>query len=277
MLPDEYHQEHMANGDMNAEPIRQCDVIRITGKEENCRKAYQALKDLVPIKLDVEVPFDLHRSIIGQKGRDVKDLMDRYDVHIVLSPAELKEDKITITGAPVNVENAREAVLERVVELEKDRKDRELKSFALQIEVNPEFHPKIIGKKGAVITKIRTEHDVLINFPKKGVAEEHIITITGYEENAHRAKDDIMQIVNELNELVKEVVNIDARVHSRLIGSKGRNIRKIMEQYQVDIKFPRSEDSDANLVTITGSEENVFEAKDHLLNLEEEYVSLIFR
>lgn len=106
-----------------------------------------------------------------------------------------------------------------------------------------------------------------------GDPEEHIIKIVGYEENAHRAKDDIMKIVNELNEMVKEEVTIDSRVHSRLIGSRGRNIRKIMDDFKVDIKFPRNDDSDPDLVTITGMEENVIEAKDHLLNLAEEYVS----
>lgn len=55
------------NGDVNAEPVRHCDVIRITGKEDNCSKAKQALLDLVPITIDVDVPFELHRSIIGQK------------------------------------------------------------------------------------------------------------------------------------------------------------------------------------------------------------------
>lgn len=83
-----------------------------------------------------------------------------------------------------------------------------------------------------------------------------------------------MKIVNELNEMVKEEVSIDSRVHSRLIGTRGRNIRKIMEEFKVDIKFPRSEDPDPNLVTITGNEDNVQEAKDHLLNLEEEFVSI---
>lgn len=227
----------------------------------------------MPITIDVDVPYDFHRSIIGYKGRDVKELMDNYDVHIVLSPTDNKKDVIKITGTPVNVERAKEAVLERVKEIEVERKDRELKSYALQIEVKPEFHPKIIGREGAVIKKIRTDHDVQISFPKKGAAEEHIITITGYEENAHRAKEDILKIVNELNEMIKEEVSIDSRVHSRLIGSRGRNIRKIMEKFKVDIKFPRSEDPDPNLVTITGNEENVLDAKDHLLNLEEEYVS----
>lgn len=94
-----------------------------------------------------------------------------------------------------------------------------------------------------------------------------------YEENTHRAKDDIMKIVDELNVLKREEVNLDARIHSRLIGSRGRNIRKIMDEYKVEIKFPRPEDSDPNLVVIVGSDDNVMEAKDHLLNLEEEYVS----
>jgi len=73
--------------------------------------------------------------------------------------------------------------------------------------------------------------------------------------------------------MVKEEVRIDARVHSRLIGARGRNIRKIMEQFNVDIKFPRSTDPDPDIVTVIGAEENVLDAKDHLLNLEEEYVS----
>lgn len=77
------------------------------------------------------------------------------------------------------------------------------------------------------------------------------------------------------NGLTKEEVHINAAVHSRLIGSKGRNIRKIMEEFKVDIKFPRKTDPDPNIVTIVGTEENVADAKDRLLNLEEEYVSLI--
>lgn len=61
-------------------------------------------------------------------------------------------------------------------------------------------------------------------------------------------------------------------MHSRLIGAKGRNIRKIMEDFKVDIKFPRAEDDNPNLVIITGHEDCVLDCKDHLLNLEEEYL-----
>lgn len=158
---EEYVNYEQINGDINMEPIRQCDVIKITGKEDNCLRAKQALLDLVPITINVDVPFDLHRSIIGTKGRDVKDLMDRFDVHIVLSAQDVQENIIKVTGTASNVESAKEAILEHV-------KERELKSFVLQLEVNPEYHPKIIGRKGAVITKIRKDHDVQITFPRKG-------------------------------------------------------------------------------------------------------------
>ncbi len=72
---------------------------------------------------------------------------------------------------------------------------------------------------------------------------------------------------------MSEDVSIDHRVHSRIIGSRGRAVRKIMDDFKVDIKFPRPSDPDPDLVTITGMEDNVWDCKDHLLNLEEEYVS----
>lgn len=76
--------------------------------------------------------------------------------------------------------------------------------------------------------------------------------------------------------LTKEEIRIDASVHSRLIGSRGRNIRRIMDEFKVDIKIPRKDDPDLELVTIIGPEENVNEAKEHLLQLEEEFVSPLF-
>jgi hypothetical protein len=47
--------------------------------------------------LQVDVPFDFHRSIIGQKGKDVRELMEKYDVHIVLSPADQRLDIIKVS------------------------------------------------------------------------------------------------------------------------------------------------------------------------------------
>lgn len=99
------------------------------------------------------------------------------------------------------------------------------------------------------------------------------VCVAGYEEAALAAKVAILAIVNEFNDQTREEVSIDSRVHSRLIGARGRTIRKIMDEFKVDIKFPRSTDPDPNVVSIIGAEDAVADAKDHLLNLEEEYVS----
>jgi polyribonucleotide nucleotidyltransferase len=243
----------VTNGDINETTNGDAiasDVIRITGKREKCEQAKQALLDLVPITEEIEVPFDLHRSIIGQKGQGVRELMQNYDVHIELSPQEKKLDVIKVTGAAQNVRDAKEAIAERVKQLEADKQDRELRSYELKLEIEPDLHPKIIGRRGAIINKIRKQHDVQISFPRKEDAESNIIKIQGYESAAKAARDDILKIVGDYNEMVKENVPLDARIHSRIIGQRGRHVRQIMEEYRVDIKFPR--DGDANMNQVTG-------------------------
>lgn len=57
-----------------------------------------------------------------------------------------------------------------------------------------------------------------------------------------------------------------------IIGRRGAGIRKIMQDYKVDIKMPRDNDPEPDLVIIMGmDEDNVLDCKDHLLNLAEEY------
>lgn len=49
-----------------------------------------------------------------------------------------------------------------------------------------------------MITKIRTDYGVQINLPKRGEADDDIITIQGYEDKALQAKEAIMAIVHQL-------------------------------------------------------------------------------
>lgn len=72
----------------------------------------------------------------------------------------------------------------------------------MSVDVHPKYHPKIIGRKGAVITKIRTDHQVQIQFPERGSENESLISITGYEKNTEAARDDILKIVQELVSII---------------------------------------------------------------------------
>ncbi|XP_024114688.1 high density lipoprotein binding protein a isoform X2 [Oryzias melastigma] len=266
-----------ANGELK-EPLdpeapKRCDVIVLSGRKERCEAAIEALKALVPVTIEVDVPFELHRYIIGQKGSGIRKMMDEFEVNIQVPGPDLQSDKIAITGLASHLDRAKEGLLVRVKELQADQEDRALRSFKLTITVDPKYHPKIIGRKGAIITNIRTEHDVNIQFPEKNDENQDQITITGYEHKAIAARDAIQAIVDELEEMVSEDITLDSRVHARIIGARGKGIRKIMDEFKVDLRFPQSGAADPNLVSVIGRPEHVDEAIDHLLNLEEEYMA----
>lgn len=258
--------------EVESEPIpNKTDVIIISGRRENCDKAIEDLMALVPVIQDVPIPNEFHRYVIGQKGAEVRRMMDEFDVNISVPAANKISDIISVTGAPANVKKAELALLDKIVELEKEKADRILRSFQLEVSVNPEYHPKIIGRKGAGIQKIRTDHNVQIKFPERGSENQNIIVVTGMESDALAAKNAILAIVGDLDGLITEPCKLNHRVHSRVIGTRGRNVRKIAEDFKVEIKFPRDND-DPDTIYITGLEDHVLDCKDHLLNLEEEYM-----
>lgn len=122
------------------------------------------------------------------------------------------------------------------------------------VSVDPEYHPKIIGRKGAVIGKLRDDYKVNIQLPRKEADCQEVITITGLEEDANAAKDEILKIVGQYESMVKMEVSVDPKVHPMIIGKGGRNIRKIMEDYKVDIRFPRDGDEDPAKVFVSGDQ-----------------------
>ncbi|XP_031553878.1 vigilin-like [Actinia tenebrosa] len=258
------------NGDTH-QP-KKCDVIVVTGKKEEAEAAKADLLELLPITEQMTIPFDYHRFIIGNKGANVRRLMDEYNVNIAIPPAKDKSDVVNVVGPKANVAKAMDALREKVDEIEAENEDRALRSFKLDIQIDSKYHPKIIGRKGAVVTSIRKEYDVNIQFPPVNASDEdkNRITLTGYEQNCEKAREAINKIVQELEDQVTVELNIDPRIHNRLIGSKGRTIRKFMDTYKVDIRFPRTKGNEP--VTITGLAADVEEAKEQLELLEEEYM-----
>ena len=54
-----------------------------------------------------------------------------------------------------------------------------------------------------MITEIRKKYDVVIQLPKKDDPDQQTITITGVEEKALAARDEILKIVNDLVRVAK--------------------------------------------------------------------------
>jgi aromatic ring-opening dioxygenase LigB subunit len=81
------------------------------------------MQALVPITDEVNISYELHRFIIGQKGVAAKKLMDDFDVNISVPPSNDKNDTIKLTGPRANVDKAKEYLKDRVEELKKERED----------------------------------------------------------------------------------------------------------------------------------------------------------
>jgi len=249
------------------------DAILITGRSEKCEEASRALKALVPVTKQVIVPQTMHRYIIGKGGEGVKRIMQNHEVQISVPTAADPSDAIKITGVETAVNEAIAAIEDRVKQLELEEEERQRKSFQLEVIVDPKYHPKIIGKRGSVVSKIRDSHDVQIQFPdKKNSQNSDTIVITGYEEKCSAARDDIMAIVKELEEQYIVEFELDHRVHPRIIGNRGKPLKKIMDDFKVDIRFPGRDAALPDLVTITGNEDDVYDCREHLLNIAEEYL-----
>ena len=51
--------------------------------------------------------------------------------------------------------------------------------------------------------------------------------------------------------MMKEEILIDNRVHSMIIGRKGAGIRKIQQDFNVEIKLPREGDPNPDMVIVS--------------------------
>ena len=94
----------------------------------------------------------------------------------------------------------------------------------MEVSISSSYHPKIIGRKGQVIQKIRTDHAVQIQFPPVNADESDAdrIILTGYEHNCEAAKEAILKIVKELVSVVLPS-NIMCQ-HTFLCKKKNREI-----------------------------------------------------
>jgi len=74
------------------------------------------------------------------------------------------------------------------------------------VSVDPKFHPKIIGRRGTVVSKIRQDHDVQITMPDKDSERPDVVIITGLEQSATAARDDILRIVHDFVRVILVLV-----------------------------------------------------------------------
>ncbi len=193
----------------------------------------------------------------------MRDVSNQHNVQVNVPKKGNNEcDYITIVGTSENIEHTKSDLKTKLSELE-------LANFQIEIvNINPQLIPQLRGRMGAEVIKLEKKFAVHIDFSRKGEPDK--VTIIGPEENAKKCEAFIRQKISDEDAKVSQEITIDNRIHSRLIGQKGKSIAKIMEKYKVEIKFNgRSSD----VVIVKGSNSDAVEdCCDHLKNLEEEYL-----
>ena len=103
-------------------------------------------------KICIEGAMATIEEIVG-----VREMMNKFDVNIKLPSVDAESDLILNFGRPTNVEAAKVVLGEKVTELEAEKEDKikTKRSFMVSVSVAPEYRHKIIGRKGAVIAKLR--------------------------------------------------------------------------------------------------------------------------
>ncbi|GBN52275.1 Vigilin [Araneus ventricosus] len=144
-----------------------------------------------------------------------------------------------------------------------------LNNFRVEVPIHKQNHKFIIGKGGANIKKLRHETHTRIDLPAKG-EKSNVIVIRGRKEYVLAAKEKILAIQKELDNVITLEIMIPAKLHSSLIGTKGRLIRAITEECGgVTIKFPTG-GTGSDKVSIRGPKEDVLKAKKRLLEISNE-------
>lgn len=238
------------------------DIIIISGLKEACEKAKEALLALVPISENFDFPQKFHMNLLVNKAEVLRDLSNQYNVQINVPKKGDDCNYVTVVGTRDNIESAKVGLADKLNEFE-------LHNFQVEInDVKPDLISQLRGRNGNEVKKLQDKYEVRIDFSRRGEPDK--ITIKGLEKNVKKLEEYIKKKIADEEAKTSEEITVDNRVHSRIIGQKGKAIAKVMEKFNVDVKFPNR---NSDIVIVKGANaEAVEDACDHLKNLEEEYL-----
>uniref|UniRef100_A0A0K0ES91 K Homology domain-containing protein n=1 Tax=Strongyloides stercoralis TaxID=6248 RepID=A0A0K0ES91_STRER len=267
--------ERNAVDEVNKDGKNLANIITITGNSAKVDDAKNDLLALVPVTKEVNILREHHRSLIGRGGEGIRSLQQTYNVNVSIPQEVDQSDVVVISGIATKVDACIKDIEERIKEFEKIAADRQLRSYKVSITVPSKYHQKLIGRRGAAVNDMRNKFDVQISFPKDGDTPD-IVTITGYEKNVHECKKEIENIIAELESMFSQEIELDPKFHPRMIGTGGRSLKKMCDEYKVDIRMPSKTDENPSLVVVSGkNEEDVFSCIEQLKIQEEDYIELL--
>lgn len=246
-------------------------MVTIKGRKDNVEMAKKRILDIVVeleslVQEQLEVDPKHHRHFIVRGAEVLKDIQTQCgNCQISFPKQETGESIVTLKGHKDHVEAAKKQIMDIVAELES--------MTQIQFEVDPKHHRHFIVRSAEVLKEIQTQcGNCQISFPKPDSTDK-FVTVKGPKEKAEAAQKRILDIVADLESLTHVPLKLDQRFHPRLIGQRGRNLRKVEEEYGVQIDMPNRNSAEPDIVTVTGKDEQkVLDCVDRLRSMEEDFI-----
>lgn len=225
----------------------------------------------------ISIPAQYHSKILGPDRTVLNALMGEDRMHVVLgrqgtAPADVgprTDDSVVVRGAPAAVER----VVARLQQLAADAEQDSIEnSFVDELHVPGVYVPRLIGRGGAAVAKLRDELGVRVDFPDaddKARAKTVPIVLTGRKECVAEAKARLNAQVQRLADETTVRLRVPSDMHGALIGPGGKYVSRLQDKYGVRILFPRGDDEAqaADEVIVRGGKRGVAEAQAELLEL----------
>lgn len=206
--------------------------VKITGRKETAQEARARLEAQVhrlqdEVKEIIHVPRDRHGSLIGQGGRYVARLQDKYGVFINFPRTDgsarddLKPDQVSIRGGKKGVAEAKGELLE-LLSYENERSNEEV------LTLPRKALRRVLGRGGARINEIRSDSDAQIDVDDGKKNALPTIRLRGTKAAIAAARAAIEPVVAEVEAEADVPLTIPAHLHSNLIGRGGQNLRDLV-------------------------------------------------
>ncbi|CCF55595.1 hypothetical protein KAFR_0A01570 [Kazachstania africana CBS 2517] len=241
------------------------DKLTVRGDEKAVKLVNKAINLIIESpskksKITVEVPSNTVSRLIGNKGSNLQNIKDKFDVNVDVPPQESnskdKQVEITLTGLEYNLNHAKKFVL------------AEAKKWAdivtKQLVVPAKYYRNLMGPRGSYRTRLQEKYSVFINFPTNG----DIVTVRGPSRGVKQAYEELNSLLDfEMENGHKATMQVPAEHVPRVIGKNGDIINDIRAEFGVEMDFLQKNDDEKVKETglmdleIVGSRQAIKEAQ----------------
>ncbi|PAV76977.1 hypothetical protein WR25_20889 [Diploscapter pachys] len=230
------------------------ETIHLLGKKDEVLKVKKELEDSIKqlnetIETKIEVDPKYYKHFLQRGAALINEIQEQNGgVQISFPAKDSGNTSVSIKGSKQCVESARARIEEVVGDIDSQ--------VTISVEIAQQHHRAIVSNRCQKIHDIQSKYDVHIRLPERlreGEApteKSTIFQISGRDTKCEAAKEALLALIP-----ISKPILVPADMHRSLIGKGGEIIRKLMQDFDVNINVPKNGESEE--IIVTGSAEDV--------------------